>query len=29
LRGLNSLCSTIGIKPKEEAQLHSSLFGME
>jgi hypothetical protein len=29
LRGMDSQGSTIGIKPKEEEQLDSSIFGME
>jgi hypothetical protein len=29
LRGMDSQYSTFGIKPKEEAQLDSFLFGME
>jgi hypothetical protein len=29
LRGLDSQCSTMGIKPKDKAQLDSSPFGME
>jgi hypothetical protein len=29
LRGMDSQFSTIGIKPKDEAQLESSLLGVE
>jgi len=29
LRGMDSLFSTEGIKPKDESQLESSMFGVE
>jgi hypothetical protein len=29
LKGMDSQCSTTRIKPKEEPQLDSSMFGME